>query len=74
MKRCVKCNGSGQYMYDANHGKPCELCCPHNAGWWELTEHHAGYIEGADNGCCLMGCGQLRRELHAAPTLPDEGR
>ena len=63
---CSLCGGKGHYMYDNNHGKPCEGCCKHTDGWWELTEHHAGYIAGADNGCCRAGCGQLRREIHKA--------
>lgn len=63
---CSLCGGKGHYMYDDNHGKPCEQCCKHTDGWWELTEHHAGFIAGADNGCCRAGCGQLRRELHQA--------
>lgn len=60
---CKKCQGKGYYHYDSNQAKPCEQCCDHSGGWWELTEHHAGYIAGADNGCCRSGCGQLRREL-----------
>jgi hypothetical protein len=63
---CSLCGGNGHYMYDHNHGKPCEGCCKHTDEWWELTEHHAGYIAGADNGCCRAGCGQLRREIHQA--------
>ena len=62
---CSLCGGKGYYMYDDIHGKPCEGCCNHEAGWWELTEHYGGYIAGADNGCC-PSCGQLRRELHQA--------
>lgn len=61
---CPLCHGLGYYRYDRNHHKPCERCCPHNQGWWELTEHYAGYIPGSDNGRCLAGCGQLRRELN----------
>jgi hypothetical protein len=41
-------------MYDNNHGKPCEVCCLHDKGWWLLKEHY-----GKDNGkwCCKAGCG-----------------
>lgn len=66
---CSLCGGKGHYMYDDIHGKPCEQCCKHDAGWWELTEYHAGYSAGADNGCCRAGCGQLRRELNQANVL-----
>ena len=63
--QCPKCAGTGSYMYDHNHSKPCELCCDHGEGWWQLTEGYGGYREGADNGCCRKGCGQLRRDLEA---------
>lgn len=59
---CPRCGGKGWYMYDENHGKPCEGCCQHAKGWFNLTIHHAGYIKGGDNGCCKAGCGSLRRE------------
>jgi len=71
---CSLCGGEGHYMYNHNHGKPCEQCCKHAEGWWELTEHHAGYIAGADNGCCRAGCGQLRREIHQANSQDQERR
>ncbi len=60
---CKKCNGKGHYMYRDNHRKMCEDCCPHDKGWWEVTEHYAGYIKGGDNRCCKAGCGQLFRDL-----------
>jgi hypothetical protein len=69
---CSLCGGKGHYMYDHNHGKPCEGCCKHAEGWWELTEHHAGYIAGVDNACCRSGCGQLRRELHQANAVAND--
>jgi hypothetical protein len=47
-------------------GKP--FMVTQQKGWWELTENHAGYLVGADNGCCRAGCGKLRRELHQANT------
>lgn len=52
--KCSKCKDTGGYMYDENHGKICEVCCPHTGGWWVLREHY-----GKDNGkfCCLGGCG-----------------
>lgn len=53
-KDCSRCKGVGSYQYDDIHSKPCEQCCEHNNGWWELKEHY-----GEDNGklCCLSGCG-----------------
>jgi hypothetical protein len=54
-KKCEKCNGTGRYMYDENHIKPCEVCCTHPDGWWKLESH------GEDNGkyACKKGCGTL---------------
>jgi hypothetical protein len=66
---CSKCRGTGSYMYDHNHGKPCERCCLHDQGWWELTEHYAGYVEGENNNCCKAGCGALQRDLQSEETL-----
>ena len=60
---CQKCGGTGRYMYDHNHGKPCEVCCKHDQGWWELTKYFSGYIEGADNRCCKAGCGAMYRDV-----------
>lgn len=62
-KVCPVCNGAGHYSYDDNHSKLCEFCCPHDQGWFELTEIYGNYIEGGDNGVCRRGCGQLRRDL-----------
>lgn len=44
-KKCEKCKGVGQYMYDENHMKPCEVCCTHSQGWWKLEDNY-----GDDNG------------------------
>tara|TARA_R110000772_G_scaffold249530_2_gene363832 strand:+ start:22600 stop:22995 length:396 start_codon:yes stop_codon:yes gene_type:complete len=64
MKTCSKCKGKGSYFYDHNHAQPCEQCCLHDKGWWDLSpEHHGSYIEGEDNGCCNAGCGKLRRDI-----------
>ena len=54
---CQKCNGTGSYMYDENHRKLCEACCPHDQGWWLLKEHY-----GPNNGklACKRGCGETR--------------
>ena len=60
---CKKCGGSGTYMYDNNHGKICELCCPHDQGWHEVTEGFTGYKKGADNAVCKAGCGTMRRDI-----------
>jgi len=61
---CPTCNGVGYYMYDENHGKPCEGCCPHDKGWWLLEEHYGG-----NNGkyCCKRGCGHV---IEAMPCNP----
>ena len=69
-EECAKCKGTGWYHYDHNHSKKCECCCSHVEGWWELTEHYAGYIEGADNRCCLNGCGTMKRELEKLKKEP----
>lgn len=63
MSDCSKCNGTGWYQYDRNHSKVCDGCCTHFKGWWELTEHYAGYEKGKDNRCCLSGCGMMYRDL-----------
>ena len=62
---CPKCKGKGHYHYDHNHGKPCELCCKHDEGWWDLSPEHHGdaFHPGEDNGCCRAGCGIMRRDL-----------
>ena len=63
---CKKCNGTGWYQYTTRgtpHSKVCEACCKHDKGWWELTEHYQGYIEGTDNRCCNAGCGTMYRDL-----------
>ena len=51
---CGKCNGTGSYQYDHNHGTVCDACCPHDQGWWLLMHHY-----GDNNGkyCCKRGCG-----------------
>ncbi len=63
MTKCKKCNGTGSYMYDHNHSQVCDACCPHDQGWWELSECYVGYVEGLDNFCCKAGCGTMRRDL-----------
>ena len=55
-KDCPKCHGTGSYMYDENHGKPCELCCPHDEGYWQLKEH---YGDNNDKWACKRGCGHI---------------
>lgn len=56
---CLKCRGTGQYMYDHNHGTICDVCCKHDLGYWQLQEHY-----GIRNGkwCCRAGCGHLLGE------------
>jgi hypothetical protein len=65
-KTCLKCNGTGWYKYDHNHGKPCEVCCLHDKGFWLLKEHY-----GNDNGklCCLKGCGYTKEAEKPGVTL-----
>ena len=56
---CPKCRGAGVYVY-TTHGTPhstvCDLCCPHDAGWWLLQKYY-----GENNGkwCCRGGCGKV---------------
>lgn len=69
---CPKCGGAKSYFYDENHAKPCELCCPHDCGWYQLSEHQGGYLEGGNNNCCLRGCGQLQRKLKMAEITIDD--
>lgn len=47
----------GWYMYDEHHGKPCERCCAHDQGWWQLGE---GYGYDNDMYACRAGCGDVR--------------
>lgn len=63
MSVCSRCGGVGRYAYDEWHIKPCEVCCKHDKGWWELTEHYQGYVKGSDNRCCTAGCGTMFRDL-----------
>ena len=60
--KCLKCKDTGWYMYDHNHGKVCEECCPCDEGWFELKEYY-----GEDNGkmCCVRGCGKVITKLEA---------
>lgn len=69
---CKKCNGTGWYLYDEHHSTVCEQCCPHDKGWWEVTEHYTGYLEGADNRCCRAGCGTMYRDLKKEEVDKDE--
>lgn len=52
---CLKCKGTGTYMYDHNHGTICDLCCQHDLGRWLLKEN---YGVNNDRWCCLAGCGK----------------
>ena len=62
-EQCAVCNGKGWYAYDENHSKPCEHCCPHDKGWFELGPIYGQYKAGTDNACCKAGCGKMRRDL-----------
>ena len=53
---CHKCNDTGSYMYDENHGTICDLCCKHDQGYWQLHEH---YGKNNDKWCCKAGCGHI---------------
>ena len=68
MEKCPKCGDTGWYSYDENHHAKCALCCPHDEGWWELTEDFAGYVEGLDNRCCRAGCGTMARDITDQPS------
>jgi hypothetical protein len=70
MSACPKCQGTGWYKYDENHSTICSSCCPHTGGWWTLTPHYHGYIEGSDNSCCRDGCGTMKRDLPKEPPIP----
>ena len=61
-RKCKKCSGTGQYIYDEHHIKPCEICCKHSDGWWKLEQHY-----GNDNGkyACKKGCGTVVDNLPA---------
>lgn len=58
--QCEKCGGTGRYMYDDNHVKPCEACCTHPDGWWKMEKHY-----GTDNGkyACKKGCGAVSESV-----------
>ena len=70
--KCDKCKDTGWYFYDQNHATVCDKCCDHDKGWLELSKEHHGnhYVDGADNGCCLNGCGTMRRNLLIGSYLP----
>lgn len=57
---CPKCQGTGQYFYDEQHIKICDICCTHSDGWWKLERRY-----GKDNGkyACKIGCGTLIDKL-----------
>lgn len=50
---CWQCGGKGWYMYDHNHGQPCEVCCPHDQGRWLLGPNY----RNAGKWSCRAGCG-----------------
>lgn len=54
--KCAKCEDTGYHRYDANHSKPCDACCPHDRGWYELKQDF-----GDNNGkyACMRGCGYI---------------
>lgn len=62
---CPRCGGTGQYQF-TTHGTPkftiCNLCCKHDRGWWQLSEHHSQ----PGKWCCRAGCG------YVSPTDPPE--
>lgn len=62
---CPQCHGAGFYMYDHNHGQPCNLCCQHDQGWWQLTE---AYGKHSGKWCCKAGCGEMREQNPDAVT------
>lgn len=59
MTKCDKCHDTEWYQYSSYgtpHYKPCEKCCKHDKGRWQLKDYY-----GTNNGkwCCLNGCGAL---------------
>lgn len=54
---CEKCKGKGYYYYDEIHGKICELCCPHDAGWDRLSRY---FGQKNEMEICKRGCGTER--------------
>ena len=62
---CTKCEGTGIYFYDHNHGTICDACCPCDQGWWLLGK---GY-SNAGNYACKRGCGTIKtpQELGIEP-------
>jgi hypothetical protein len=65
---CKTCAGKGFFHYDEMHARPCEDCCDHSDGFWQLSKfHHAKYIEDGDNGCCRH-CGIMRRDIEQEVT------
>lgn len=57
---CNKCSGTGWHMYDLNHIQPCESCCKHSDGWWQLDKRHG---MDADKFACKTGCGTVIERL-----------
>lgn len=57
MAECAKCKGTGFHAYDDNHISPCDRCCPHDQGYWLLSEHYGDHNE---LWCCRAGCGHLK--------------
>ena len=67
---CPRCHGAGWYYYDEHHSKPCEVCCLHAVGVWQLLNHYGGR-----NGswACRAGCGatwSTEDAYEAARTTP----
>lgn len=60
---CLVCKDTKRVPLDAEIKQPCSHCCPHDQGWWELTEEFYGYVEGGDNRCCLAGCGVMAKDI-----------
>ena len=56
---CLKCEDTGWFAYDHNHSTVCDECCPHNQGWWILTEAHGKDRAGME--CCNAGCGYIKQ-------------
>jgi hypothetical protein len=51
---CLRCHGRLWYAYDHNHKTICHDRCPHDQGWWQLTEGHGN----PGWWCCRAGCGK----------------
>lgn len=60
-KVCSACHGLGFIEIDFEKYQPCSACCPHDKGFFELTEAHG--IQNKGKLCCRNGCGFMKGPL-----------